>query len=117
MEMEVLDPTTRGSPERLDLLLRGDFLEFGSSLSQKHGYRHDGERAARCCRCSRFQRHRVVGGFGISYLSDSWARGAGSTTLISLGSASQALADGLSSGDKDCRESELEQQPLVTQSS
>jgi len=31
MEMEVLDPQTRGNPERLDLLLRSDFVEFGSS--------------------------------------------------------------------------------------
>ena len=31
LEREVLDPKTRGNPQRLDLLLRGDFIEFGSS--------------------------------------------------------------------------------------
>ncbi len=31
MEMEVLDPKTRGNPERLGLLLGNDFVEFGSS--------------------------------------------------------------------------------------
>ena len=31
LEMEVLDPKTRGNPDRLDLLLRSDFVEFGSS--------------------------------------------------------------------------------------
>jgi len=31
MEMDMLDPKTRGDPVRLDLLLRDDFIEFGSS--------------------------------------------------------------------------------------
>ena len=31
MEMELLDPEVRGDPERLDLLLGNDYVEFGSS--------------------------------------------------------------------------------------
>ena len=31
LEMEILDPKTRGNPVRLDLLLQSDFVEFGSS--------------------------------------------------------------------------------------
>lgn len=31
LEMEVLDPKTRGNADRLDLLLRSDYMEFGSS--------------------------------------------------------------------------------------
>ena len=38
MEMEVLDPKTRGNPERLGLLLGSDFVEFGSSGRVYHKY-------------------------------------------------------------------------------
>jgi hypothetical protein len=31
LEMELLDPEARGDPERLDLLLGNDYVEFGSS--------------------------------------------------------------------------------------
>ncbi len=34
--MEILDPKTRGNPDRLDLLLRSDFVEFGSSGKVYH---------------------------------------------------------------------------------